>query len=107
MDRVEYNVQTGESAVIPLTPEEIAAAQAATAAEIIANQPKIITKLGFVRWAKANNHYASLIALLNSDTDLMFEWNAASELSINDPLVIGAAATLGLDAQAVFNEIGQ
>jgi len=65
-----------------------------------------ITKLQFVEWCEANNKLTDLQALLNSDATLMFKWNAATSLVIDNPLVIGAAATLSLDVQAVFNEIG-
>lgn len=66
-----------------------------------------ITKLQFVEWCEINNKLADLLSLLNSDATLMFKWNAATSLDIDNPLVIGAAASLGLVAQDVFNEIGQ
>ena len=65
-----------------------------------------ITKLQFVEWCEANNKLTDLLNLLNSDATLMFKWDAATSLDIGNPLVIGAAAALSLDAQAVFNEIG-
>lgn len=66
---------------------------------------KSITKLQFVEWCEANNKLAALIGLLNSDALLKFKWDAATFLEITNPLVQGAAQTLSLDAQAVFNEI--
>ena len=38
MNRIEINVQTGERKVIELTPEEVADAQARTAAELASKQ---------------------------------------------------------------------
>jgi hypothetical protein len=64
-----------------------------------------ITKLQFIEWCEANNKLTTLIDLLNSDALLKFKWDAATFLEITNPLVQGAAQTLSLDAQAVFNEI--
>ena len=66
-----------------------------------------VTKLRFVEWCEANNRLDDLLALLNSDAILKFKWDAATALDITNPLVQGAAQQLQLDAQAVFNEIGQ
>lgn len=66
-----------------------------------------IFKLKFVEWCEANGKLDALIALLNSDAILKFKWDAATSLSIDNPLVIGAAQDLGIaDPQAVFDEIG-
>ena len=75
--------------------------------EPIINNISSITKLQFVEWCEANNKLNELLTLLNSDSLLKFKWDAATSLEINNPLVIGAAHVLELDAQQVFNEIGQ
>jgi hypothetical protein len=75
--------------------------------EPIINNISSITKLQFVEWCEANNKLNELLTLLNSDSLLKFKWDAATSLEINNPLVIGAAQVLELDAQQVFNEIGQ
>lgn len=74
--------------------------------EPIDNNTKRIHKIDFVEWCEANNKLTALLTLLDSDPILKFKWDAATGLEIDNPMVIGAAHALQLDAQAVFNEIG-
>ena len=67
---------------------------------------KIITKLQFVEWCESNDKISGLINLLDSDSMLKFKWDAATALEVDNPLVLGAAAVLGIDAQETFNDIG-
>jgi len=66
----------------------------------------VITKLQFVEWCEDNDLIVNLLNLLDSDSMLKFKWDAATALEVDNPLVLGAAAVLGIDAQETFNDIG-
>jgi len=74
--------------------------------EPIDNNVKVITKLQFVEWCEANNKLADLQSLLASNDIIKLKWDAATSLEITNQLVLDAAQAMSLDAQAVFNEIG-
>lgn len=71
--RIEINVQTGERKVIELTPEEIADAEARTAAEN--NDPERLRKLGLDAAITADTQIAALKAITNADFDAWFDAN--------------------------------
>ena len=74
--------------------------------EPIDNNVKVITKLQFVEWCEANSKLADLQSLLASNDIIKLKWDAATSLEITNQLVLDAAQAMSLDAQAVFNEIG-
>jgi hypothetical protein len=74
--------------------------------EPIDSNVKTISKLQFVEWCEANNKLADLQALLGSNDIIKLKWDAATSLEITNQLVLDAAQAMSLDAQAVFNEIG-
>ena len=77
---------------------------------ILAHDPvdhvKSVSKLQFVEWCEATGNLNKLMSLLNSDASLKFKWDAALSLEVEHPLVQGAAQKLGMNAQEVFDVIG-
>ena len=113
MERIEINVQTGESTSIPLTQAELDASIAAQAQEEIANNVTKVHQYDFVVWCAAQDAVDSgtrietLNTIIESSTTNKLFWSGAVHLEIDNPLVVGSAPALGItDLQAVFNEIG-
>lgn len=71
--RIEFNVITGVSTVLNLTPTEIATAQAATAAEAAA-QALLINPVGFAQAIKAALGGIEVVATLPPSIQPIFQW---------------------------------
>lgn len=103
MNRIEVNVQTGEQKVIPLTAEEIAAAEATAAL------PPPVPAVVAMRQARLALLQVGLLTQVNTAVANMpgaqgdaarIEWEFSSTVERNRPLVQALGAALGLtDAQ--------
>ena len=97
MNRIEINVETGEQAVVPLTAEEIADAEARTTAEAIARIPKSVT----MRQARLALLQSGLLGQVNAavaaaDEATKITWDYSSEVHRNHPFVATLATALKL-----------
>ena len=65
------------------------------------------SKLSVMRYLKSTDEWSSVRSLLDNNQDAKEEWDAASELHIDDPTLLQMAQVLGWDAtkiQLIFNE---
>ena len=70
----------------------------------------VASKLGVIRYLQGTGEWPTLRAIIHSDNDVLDQWNAASELHIDDPLILSMLSVVGWDQaklQTVFNEAGQ
>ena len=70
----------------------------------------IASKLGVMRYLKGTGEWGQVKTLLSQNDDAKDEWDAASELHIDDPTLIAMAAALGWDSaklQSIFNAVEQ
>lgn len=97
MNRIEINVKTGEQKLVPLTPEEIADAEARAAAEALARTPKSVT----MRQARLALLQSGLLGQVNAavaaaDEATKITWDYSSEVHRDHPFVATLAAALKL-----------
>ena len=99
MERLEYNLSTGELKTIQLTQNEINA--------IAANQPPAPIRTIDARRLRLAllqldllDKVESAIATLGRAAQI--EWEFATDIKENYPLVLALAANLGLDTVAIF-----
>lgn len=104
MNRIEVNVLTGESQTIDLTTEEIAAANAATEAEVAKTNAQYIDKRQLYKQLVAIDKWDALKTALSSSTALTDYYESAWRFRIDDAEVIAMATALGVaDLQGFFN----
>ena len=73
----------------------------------IAGDYSIASKLSVMRYLKSTNEWSAVRSLLDNNQDAKEEWDAASELHIDDPTLLQMAQVLGWDQaklQLIFNE---
>lgn len=104
MSRIVINVQTGQQEVVPLTPEEIAEAEARTAAEAIARIPRTVT----MRQARLALLQSGLLGQVNAavnaaDEATKITWEFSSEVHRDHPFVATLTAALGLTEAQLDN----
>ena len=71
---------------------------------------KIASKLGVIRYLKGTNEWSQVKTLLSQNEDASEEWDAASELHIDDPTLLAMAQILGWDQeklQSIFNAVAE
>ena len=67
----------------------------------------VASKLSVMRYLKSTNEWTAVRTLLDNNQDAKEEWDAASELHIDDPTLLQMAQVLGWDQaklQLIFNE---
>lgn len=102
MERVEINVITGDRVTIPLTAEEIAAAQSAAQAEAIAKQPKSIDKHELYDQAVADGIWPAMKVAIEAG-GLTDRFANSIRFNIDDADVMAMATALNVDLQDFFN----
>lgn len=99
MDRVEINVQTGEVTTVPLTEQEIAAIQNAPQMLIVRSIDARRLRLA-LHQLDLLDKVESAIATLGKAAQI--DWEYATEIKEDYPLVVALATNLGLDTEAIF-----
>ncbi len=99
MDRVEINVQTGEVTTVPLTEQEIAAIQNAPQMLIVRSIDARRLRLA-LHQLDLLDKVESAIATLGKAAQI--DWEYATEIKEDYPLVVALATNLGLDTDAIF-----
>lgn len=103
MNRIEYNVETGEQVIVPLTDAEIAEIQEASA-----NVPRYIPQEVTRFQALAALHLAGLLAMVEAmmadpatDPLTVLAWKNAQEFKRYSPMVLNMAQAIGLSDHQV------
>jgi len=99
MDRVEINVRTGEVTTLLLTEEEIVAIQNAPKMQIVRSIDARRLRLALHQLDLLENLEAAIATLGKS---AQIDWEYATEIKEDYPLVLALANNLGLDTEAIF-----
>ena len=76
----------------------------------VAGNYSIASKLGVMRYLKDTGEWIQVKTLLSNNEDAKDEWDAASELHIDDPTLIAMSQALGWDStklQTIFNAVAE
>jgi hypothetical protein len=106
MQKVIVDFATGERTVVDLTPEEIADAQARTAAEAAANVPMEVGRVQAKIWLHRAGKLAAVQSYIDAseDAELQLWWNEANVFRRDNPHVNALAGGFDIDLDVAFTE---